>query len=72
MGKPMGQHPIPITLSQKPKKDPQVGRDPVISASSCTPSLTSYQSPKIGQHDKGYIKTWSRANRPPTLTYDSS
>jgi hypothetical protein len=49
MGKPMGRHPILITDSQKPKKDPKVGRDPVISALSCVAPSTGYRSPKIGQ-----------------------
>jgi hypothetical protein len=62
MGKPMGRHPIPITYSQKPKKDPKVGRDPVISASSCAPPSTGCRSPKIGQYDQESPKTWSRAN----------
>jgi hypothetical protein len=48
MGEPMGQHPIPITYSQKPKNDPKVGRDPVISTSSCDPPSIGCQSPKIG------------------------
>jgi hypothetical protein len=62
MGKPMGRHPIPVTYSQKPKKDPKVGQDPVISASSCAPPSTGCRSPKIGQHDQETPKTWSRAN----------
>jgi hypothetical protein len=49
-----------------------MGRDPVISTSSCAPPSTGYRSPKIGQHDQESPKTWSRANRPPTLTCDSS
>jgi hypothetical protein len=40
MGKPMGQHPFPITLTQNPKRDPKVGRDPMISTSPDAPSLT--------------------------------
>jgi hypothetical protein len=45
----MGRHPIPVTLSQKPKKDPKVGRDSAIFASSSAPSLTGCQSPQNGQ-----------------------
>jgi hypothetical protein len=68
----MGRHPIPITYSQKPKKNPKMGRDPMISALSYDPPSTSCRSPKIGQYDQESPKTWSRANRPPTLTCDSS
>jgi hypothetical protein len=68
MGKPMGQHPNPITLSQNPK----VGRDLVISASFCAPPSTGFRSLKIGQHDQETPKTWLRANMPPTLTCDLS
>jgi hypothetical protein len=64
MGKTMGRHLIRVTYSQKHKKDPKVGRDPVISALSCTPPLTGCQSPKLGQYDQKYPKTWSRANTP--------
>jgi hypothetical protein len=72
MGKPMGQHPIPVTYSQKPKKDPKVSQDPVISTSSCAPPSTGCRSPKIGHYGQESPKTWSRANMPPTLTCDSS
>jgi hypothetical protein len=72
MGKPMGRHPIPVTYSEKPKKDPNVGQYPAISASSYTPPSIGYRSPKIGRHDQESPKTWSRANRSPTLTCDSS
>jgi hypothetical protein len=40
VGKPTGQHPFPITYSQNPKRDPKVGRDSAISASSGAPSST--------------------------------
>jgi hypothetical protein len=46
MGKPMGRHPFPITLTQNPKRAPKVGRDPVISASPGAPSLTGCRCPK--------------------------
>jgi hypothetical protein len=72
MGKPMGQPPIPVIYSQKPKKDPKGGQDPMISTSSFAPPLTGCQCPKIGQHDQESPKTWSRVNRPPTLTCDLS
>ena len=49
MGKTTGRHPFPITYSQNPKRDPKVGRDPLIFASSGAPSSTCYQSPKNGQ-----------------------
>jgi hypothetical protein len=62
MGKPTGRHPFPITLTQNPKRGPKVDRDPVISASLGAPSSISCRSPKIGQNDQGYPKTWSRAN----------
>jgi hypothetical protein len=68
----MGRHPNPITLSPKTQKDPKVGQDPLISASYCAPPSIGYRSPNIGQYDQESSKTWSRANRPPTLTYDSS
>jgi hypothetical protein len=68
----MGQYLNPVTYSQKPKMDTKVGRDPMISALSCAPPSTGYQSPKIGQYDQETPKTWSRANMLPTLTCDSS
>ena len=49
MGKPMGRHPFPITLSQNPKRGSKVGRDAMTSASSDTPSSIGCQSPKNGQ-----------------------
>jgi hypothetical protein len=49
VGKPTGRHPFPITLSQNPKRDPKVGRDPLISALSGAPSSTGCRSPKNGQ-----------------------
>jgi hypothetical protein len=72
MGKPMGQHPNPITYSQKPKRDPKVGRDPVISASSCAPPLIGCQRPKIDHYDQESPKTWSRANNSPVEAHVSS
>ena len=69
VGKPTGQHPFPITYSQKPKSDPKMGRDYEIFASSGAPSSIGCQSPK---NDQVSPKTWSRANMPPTLTCDSS
>jgi hypothetical protein len=57
MCKPMVKHPIPITYSQKPKKDPKVGRDLVISTSSFSPLSTGYRSPNIGQYDQESPKT---------------
>ena len=72
MGKPMGRHPFPITLTQNPKRAPKVGRDPMISASPGAPSLIGCRCPKTVKYDQVFLKTWSRANRPPTLTYDSS
>jgi hypothetical protein len=72
MGKPMGQHPFPITLTQNPKRAPKVGRDPVISASPGAPSLIGCRCPKMVNYDQVFLKTWSKANRPPTLTCDSS
>jgi hypothetical protein len=72
MGKPMGRHPFPITLNQNPKRGPKVHRDIVISVSPGDPSLTGCRSPKMVNYDQVFLKTWSRANRPPTLTYDSS
>ena len=71
MGKPMGQHPFPITLTQNPKRALKVGRDPMISASAGAPSLIGCQCPKMVKYDQVFLKTWSRANRPPTLTSDS-
>jgi hypothetical protein len=49
MGKPTGQHPFPITLSQNPKQTQKVGLDLVISALLGAPSSTGCQSPKSGQ-----------------------
>jgi hypothetical protein len=49
MGKPMGQNPHTRYIIPNPKKDPKRGRDPIISASSCSLTLTGFQSPKIGQ-----------------------
>jgi hypothetical protein len=72
MGKPMGQHPHTRYIIPNPKKDPKRVRDPMISSSSCALPSIGYRSPKIGQIDQGSPKTWSRANRPPTLTCDSS
>ena len=71
MGKPMGRHPIPVTYSQIPKRTQKKGWDPTISASSCIPYSTSCRSPKMVKYDQVFLKTWSRANRPPTLTCDS-
>jgi len=44
----------------------------MISASPGAPSLTGYRSPKTVKYDQVFLKTWSRANRPPTLTCELS
>ena len=49
MVKPMGQHPIPVTYSKKPKKDPKGGLASDISPSLCALSSTGCRSPKNGQ-----------------------
>ena len=49
MGKPTGQHPLPITSTQNPKMDPKIGLASLISALCCTPSLASCRGPKSGQ-----------------------
>ena len=49
VGKPTCQHPFPITLSPKPKKDPKQGLASMIFTSCCDPSLTSCPSPQNGQ-----------------------
>jgi hypothetical protein len=50
MGKPMGRHPGPVTLSPKTQKGPKKGGlASTISTSPCAPSLTSCRSPKNGQ-----------------------
>jgi hypothetical protein len=72
MGKHMGLHPFPITLTQNSKRAAKVGQDPVISASPGTPSLTGCRCPKTVKYDQVFLKTWSRANKTPTLTCDSS
>jgi hypothetical protein len=62
MGKPTGQHPFPITLTQNPKRCPKVDQEPVISALPGAPSLTGCQSTKTINYDQVFLKTWSRAN----------
>jgi hypothetical protein len=62
MGKPMGRHPFPITLTENPKRVPKAGQDPVIFASHGAPSLTGCRSPKMVKYDQVFLKTWSRAN----------
>jgi hypothetical protein len=47
MGKPMGRHPYFRYISPKTEKSLKRGRDPAISSLTCTPSSTSFQSPKI-------------------------
>ena len=50
MGKPMGWHPRPITLSQKTQKGPKKGGlASTISTTPCAPSLIGCRSPKNGQ-----------------------
>jgi hypothetical protein len=49
MGKPMGRHPFPITLTQNPKRDPKLGLASLISASHCAPSLANCRNPKNSQ-----------------------
>jgi hypothetical protein len=41
MGKPMGRHPHTRYINPNPKYALKRGRDPVISASTCAPPLTS-------------------------------
>jgi hypothetical protein len=66
-----GNEPI-LGLNTKIPKSLQKGRDPVISASL---GRSIFNHPvkvqKMVKHDQCFLKTCSRDNRPPTLTYDS-
>jgi hypothetical protein len=68
-----GRHPFPINIfPQKPKKVPQkVARshDLHFAMRSVFDRQLKYQTVN---YDQVFLKTWSRANRPPTLTCDSS
>ena len=68
-----GRYPFPITIFPKSPKTPkQRGEDPVIFSSPCAPSPTGFQSTENGQIWPSIPQNWSRDNRPPTLTCDSS
>jgi hypothetical protein len=49
MGKPMGRHPFPVTLTQTLKRGPKVDQDPMISSLSHVLPLIGRQSPQNGQ-----------------------
>jgi hypothetical protein len=77
MGKPMGRHPIthyinpskPFSWSMSPKNK----QDTMISALlGCSIFDQPIEVPKLVKQDQCFLKTCSRANKPPTLTCDSS
>jgi hypothetical protein len=74
MGKPMGRHPI---THYKNPNEPLVGSTKQVrSVISALPGCSIFDQPvdvqKVVKPDQCFLKTWSRANRPPTLTCDSS
>ena len=72
MGKPMGRHPFPVTSTQNPKMGLKIG---LASLFLHRIALLPWQAvivQKVVKYDQVFFKTCSRANRPPTLTCDSS
>jgi hypothetical protein len=77
MGKPMGRHPI---THYKNPKEPLAGSirptKQVISMISASPGFSfldhCVKVQKVVKPDQGFLKSWSRANRSPTLACDLS